>query len=1015
MVLATVQVDAIIKALGDNCQSQLLFTDSIDDATGWAVVNGLGVQIRVDGVNFPNEIEYDRLGNFFPGHLNKLLNVSNPTISSFSNIKLEFKYNHTFTELGGTQGGMLMGLTDSTGKIINAKRLGARHTRSGGQFKLQAQMSDLSTTITSAQVDIPTGVDTYITVEKIGTNIKLTAFSDQARTISIGASPLVSVAGLNQITFDQVGGSGNNVVAGLFIETGRLDDIQIFKGCSGNFTVDSFVLAEGTIAGFQINAILVGRRNNFSVDTILKAFDQQKTFEISGILIISPSALTEINGLLSTVNTETFQVDVLLKQLGVNGCGTSFFTTDVSSAVGWVPVANDVGGVSVTGGQLQGWGSDGGITREIFYDLVTNNGVTISNTNWTAEFDFQYNVPPTSTNPGHTPFTLSDSIATTDSFQTAGPATPSVPHPRSISMQVGNHNAFNIDRGVQILVKDTTTTTASSVAGLSGIIDLDAFPNITVYPRLERTSATTYKLSVFTDASRTIHVTGTASGADSPITLTALQVVTSTNFIHSSNSSAGGAGRVLGGFIDNLSIFSASSGGNTLLSDDFAVDNWADQGTKIQVNTGTQVIDVDGSMDGLIHSTAFDLGSPVSDTGFNLRFKLDVTSTAFTTGNISVRFGLYDSDETVADGIGDGITIEYNVQNTTGIRRYVSRGIEGVTTFGNAAFFSGFGLTTHFIEVIRNSATSVTLNVYSDSLFTTLIGTTTFAIPATIGGLRYIKVKNNDTNSLGGTLIGTVDDVLLTGVIVGAGCPTLNIDAILKVLPKVFTTDAILVSSVVTVNKNFLVDARIKLIQTKVFTADGLLAIMPSRMYCIDSFLKATQTEPFTIDSRLIVRKTTTYTVDAFLQESPQIPVDFDVDAILRATFDEIFTIDARLRGREDFEVDAKLNRQVQFIVDASITPDTTSPPPIGRDIGDLIIRVLFEDQDLGGNGLTGSEIVDDIIVITTVELQWGFRGKVSRIKNWIGFLENTNTIQEDDSSPDWYKTVWTLVNPSNP
>jgi len=214
MVLATVQVDAILKALGDNCQSVLLFNDPIADATGWIVLNGLGVQIRVDGVNFPNEIEYDRLGNFFPGRLNKLLDVSNPTIDSFGNIKLEFKYNHTFFEQGGGNGGMLMGLTDSTGRIMNARRLGARHTGLGGQLQLQAQMSDLSTTITAARVSIPTGVS-YITVEKIGTNIKLTAFSDQARTISIGASPLVSVAGLNQITFNQVVAIESDKVNGL--------------------------------------------------------------------------------------------------------------------------------------------------------------------------------------------------------------------------------------------------------------------------------------------------------------------------------------------------------------------------------------------------------------------------------------------------------------------------------------------------------------------------------------------------------------------------------------------------------------------------------------------------------------------------------------------------------------------------------------------------------------------------------------------------------------------------------
>lgn len=233
--------------------------------------------------------------------------------------------------------------------------------------------------------------------------------------------------------------------------------------------------------------------------------------------------------------------------------------------------------------------------------------------------------------------------------------------------------------------------------------------------------------------------------------------------------------------------------GEALFSDEFASDNWGDQGTKILVNTGTQVIDVDGSMDGLLHATAFDLMTPVSDASFNLRFKLSVTSTAFTSSNLNINIGLFDTDETSPSASGgDAITIEYNVQNTTGTRRYVSRALEGASSFGNSAFFSGFGLATHWIEIIRNSTTSVTLNVFSDSSFTTQIGTTTFAIPATLGGLQYIKVRNNDTTALGGTLIATIDDVLLNGINLICPSPTVNAILQLQDIDKEFFVDAIL-------------------------------------------------------------------------------------------------------------------------------------------------------------------------------------------------------------------------------
>jgi len=266
-------VDALIKRLGDNCSSGLIFNDPIEANTGWVVNNGLGVQIRVDGANFPKKIEYDRLGNFAPGFLYKLLNATTPTINSLGNIRLDFKYNHTFTELGGSDGGMLMGLTDAGGKIIESSRFGARHVRSGGQFQLKAQMSDGTTTVETSTVDIPNILDTFITIEKIGSSIRLNAYSDKARTVHTGGSPtpFVSVVGLNQIIFDRIGGSGGNpTVLSVFIETGILDDIQVYGNICTNFRVDGLIEAPKAQEEFEINAVLVPIAT-FEIDALIKA------------------------------------------------------------------------------------------------------------------------------------------------------------------------------------------------------------------------------------------------------------------------------------------------------------------------------------------------------------------------------------------------------------------------------------------------------------------------------------------------------------------------------------------------------------------------------------------------------------------------------------------------------------------------------------------------------------------------------------------------------------------------
>jgi len=69
--------------------------------------------------------------------------------------------------------------------------------------------------------------------------------------------------------------------------------------------------------------------------------------------------------------------------------------------------------------------------------------------------------------------------------------------------------------------------------------------------------------------------------------------------------------------------------------------------------------------------------------------------------------------------------------------------------------------------------------------------------------------------------------------------------------------------------------------------------------------------------------------------------------------------------------------------------------------IGDIIIICLrlFPNS-------TGLEVVQHVNDYTQAN-GLPFVGKTSRVKNWIGFLEREGLIQEDNSSPDWYKTKW--------
>ena len=113
--------------------------------------------------------------------------------------------------------------------------------------------------------------------------------------------------------------------------------------------------------------------------------------------------------------------------------------------------------------------------------------------------------------------------------------------------------------------------------------------------------------------------------------------------------------------------------------------------------------------------------------------------------------------------------------------------------------------------------------------------------------------------------------------------------------------------------------------------------------------------------------------------------------------------------GCPSFTVDSILDQQIQtidkeFQVNAIIR--YAQGTSLLGGIPDLIIRVLRENGTL-----TGIQIVEEIVKITSDPAEgFSFRGKTSRIKNWLNRLRLDNLIQEDGSNPDWYRTIWSLV-----
>ena len=228
-----------------------------------------------------------------------------------------------------------------------------------------------------------------------------------------------------------------------------------------------------------------------------------------------------------------------------------------------------------------------------------------------------------------------------------------------------------------------------------------------------------------------------------------------------------GADSTLNGSIDNFQLFSSIAPVTT---------NWTNTGTNVVDNpTGQEfageikgVIDIDATKDGTLHQTATDL-KVVSDNKWTLRFDMEIlTSTTPTTNDATILVNISDSDQTVGVlSAQDTITFEYNSQGDTGVKRFLLRWADGVGILPGTGF--NFFLTSgandvgdgkFYVEIKRVSATIAEINIYSDSDFTNLVfasGQT--VIPATINGLRFIRVSTRDDVTSAGILTSRIGKI----------------------------------------------------------------------------------------------------------------------------------------------------------------------------------------------------------------------------------------------------------------
>ena len=170
---------------------------------------------------------------------------------------------------------------------------------------------------------------------------------------------------------------------------------------------------------------------------------------------------------------------------------------------------------------------------------------------------------------------------------------------------------------------------------------------------------------------------------------------------------------------------------------------------------------IDFKADGSVSSKdkiSYDLTS--ISTLFLSRFSVDFTTMTASGGSGTKAFfgvtegSVYDSTE---NHIGFWVREQASTANDMGIKT----GVGGDWSSGGATtlFSTVPSVTKYYVELKRTSETSITLSLYSDSSYSSLVETATSTISAT-GSLRYFSIQTSDSSSASSAIIGSVDDVL---------------------------------------------------------------------------------------------------------------------------------------------------------------------------------------------------------------------------------------------------------------
>jgi len=205
-------------------------------------------------------------------------------------------------------------------------------------------------------------------------------------------------------------------------------------------------------------------------------------------------------------------------------------------------------------------------------------------------------------------------------------------------------------------------------------------------------------------------------------------------------------------------VVTSATGAPTFFDDFSTQQGWVEANSLFQVNTSAEVFDFNNIQSTTNYTAYFDLGTPLSDSIWNFRFKIDFDTLTTASSNwIHIGMSSVNGDD---DATQDALMCRIQYEGLASQQTYTAEHADGgvLNGAGTNTANGTIVLGIKFVELIRDSPTSFTVNVFNDEFFSDLFATATSTVSAGITGLQFIKIQNRTSGS-GGVIQGTIDDI----------------------------------------------------------------------------------------------------------------------------------------------------------------------------------------------------------------------------------------------------------------